>query len=838
MNNDRRTVLVTISITLIFIAALGASCSPTTEGPDPCEGVECSGHGLCDPGDDNEPRCICDSGYRAEGLECVEGCSASTCSGHGTCSDESGTPACTCDTGYAGDWCGECADGYHRDGGGSGSGGSGDCVPDETCDPDPCAPDACHPEECTECDPDPCDAGPCGDHGSCRCVGGEAVCDCDEGYDGPTCAECAEDYVPRGAECVPCNEVLFQYFDATATSVWVSGDWLGWPTTPAEGALELVNDGMGNWSVTTSIDVDVYIYKFIVNGAAVWLADPRCEETTDCRYVDSGFEYPNCECDLPCEGEPVTPGAPDWRDVVMYFVMVDRFSDSDGERDMVPGATDGSRDGPSGQYMGGDLAGVTERMGYLNDLGVTAIWLSAPYENRDTAGAGINFGDTHMYSGYHGYWPSPDNIVFTGGDPSPRPEVEPRISTSADAEGELRDLIDEAHGEVSALGGDTGIRVLFDYVMHHVDLDSGLYAAHPGWFYQEGGHFILCPPSRWDDPFYGTRCAFTDYLPPFDFYNPEVRAWSVADAVWWAREFGLDGYRLDAIKHVPLDWLTELRTALTAAFPEPWGDRFYLVGETFNYDDPARLRDFIDPETMLDGQFDFPFKARLCEAVLAGSMGLDGFSSWMDGMDDFFGRDAIMTTWIGNHDIPRAIHFASREITNCREGSNLDNGWARETWPDAWRQPTDAAPYERLGVAFAVMMTTRGIPLIYYGDEIGLSGGGDPDNRRMMVFDDGSLNAHQIALRDGVSALGHIRAENRALSRGERTTRHADADTWVYTMGEVRDTPDVTVAINRSDAARSVTVPDGSYTDLMTDTSRSGGAVELPPRSFLILRHE
>jgi glycosidase len=768
-------------------------------------------------------------------------------------------PICTCDEGYDGARCGDCADEWVRDSGGSGGsgsgsgGGTGDCIPEDGCDPDPCASDACHPDECVDpCDPDPCDTGdPCGDHGGCRCDRGTTVCDCDEGYDGARCDACAESYVERGGECVPCNEILFEYYAPDATAVWVTGDWLEWRNAET-GALAMTNDGMGAWSASTVIIEPSYIYKFIVNDNATWLHDPQCTDDPNCTAVDDDHGGNNCSCTIDCG--PVTPPDPsaNWRDVVMYFVMVDRFADSDNSRDEVPGASDGARDGPSGQYMGGDLAGVTEQMGYLSDLGVTAIWLSAPYNNRDTAGAAINpDADRHMYSGYHGYWPSPGNTDYSDPDsPSPHPLVESRIAATDDAEGELRDLIDAAHGEVGALGADTGLRVLFDYVMNHVDIESGLYEAHPDWFVcREHGEarpcssdfreFALCgPEDLWGDAFWGTRCAFTNYLPPFDFYNPTARAWSVSDALWWAREFGLDGYRLDAIKHVPLSWLTDLRAEFNDAFPDPWGDRFYMVGETFAYDDAGLIRNFVDPDTMLDGQFDFPFKARLCEAVFSGSMGLNDFESWMRSNDGFYGSNALMTTWIGNHDIPRAIHFASREIGDCRQGSNTDNGWSRETYPDAWRQPTDAPPYERLGLAFAVMMTNPGIPLIYYGDEIGLAGGGDPDNRRMMVFDDASLNPHQITLRNRVSDLAHIRAENRALTRGRRTNVSANADTWVYTMGGVRDASDVTVAINRADEGRSVTIPAGSYTDLMTDAPHSGGSVDLAPRSFLILGHE
>jgi glycosidase len=235
---------------------------------------------------------------------------------------------------------------------------------------------------------------------------------------------------------------------------------------------------------------------------------------------------------------------------------------------------------------------------------------------------------------------------------------------------------------------------------------------------------------------------------------------------------------------------------------------------------------------MLDGQFDFPWRARLCDAVFAQREGLDAFAAFAADNDRFYGDGALMSTWIGNHDIPRAIHYASRQVSDCRAGSSPSNGWTRD-----YVQPTDAAPYERLGVAFAVLLTNPGLPLIYYGDEVGLAGGGDPDNRRMMVFDDARLNPHQRALRGRVTALARARAEHRALTRGTRTTLSATADTWVYRLGGCAPgAGDVLVAINRADLPRGVLLPAGSYTDLVTMAPASGGALDLAPRSFRLLR--
>jgi glycosidase len=256
------------------------------------------------------------------------------------------------------------------------------------------------------------------------------------------------------------------------------------------------------------------------------------------------------------------------------------------------------------------------------------------------------------------------------------------------------------------------------------------------------------------------------------------------------------------------------------------------VGETFAYDDRDLLKAYVDPDTMLDGQFDFPFKARVCEALFTPGGSLEGFANWMAGNDSFYGAGSIMTTWIGNHDIPRAIHFASRQIGDCRQGSFYGNGWSAD-----FPQPQEDAAYERLGLSFAIMMTNPGIPLIYYGDEIGLAGGGDPDNRRMMAFDDAGMHPAQVALRSHVSALGQIRAENKVLARGRRITLSTSQDTWVYRMTGCGG-GDVTVAINRADDPRGVAVPAGAYVDLMTDAAVQGGERQLPARSFLVLRAE
>ncbi len=540
---------------------------------------------------------------------------------------------------------------------------------------------------------------------------------------------------------------------------------------------------------------------------------PVCNNNGVC---DPGETPQNCPADCVVTGECGDPDEFQWEDGVMYFVMVDRFFDSDGLANFVEGAH-----WPA-QFQGGDWNGVTEKLGYLSDLGVNSLWLSAPFKNRNYAGAAIDpVSDTHLYSSYHGYWPSPAAIDYSNpSNPNPVPAVEDRLGNAAD----LHTLIASAHAE--------NMYVLFDYVMNHVDEASGLFQDRKDWFYLEWDHPVLCSPDNWNHDYYSTRCAFTTYLPAFDFYVPEARQWSIADALWWAREFDIDGYRLDAIKHVPLEWLTELRSAFNTAFENPAGGRFYMVGETYDYENRDVLKYYVDPTTKLDGQFDFPLRRRMCDALFTRSMSLNDLFSYWDSNDTYYGPNALMSTWIGNHDIPRAIHFASGQIDNCYEGSSVGNGWN----PQWFTQPTDAAPYERLALAFGMLFTNRGVPLIYYGDEIGLAGGGDPDNRRMMQWED--LNSNQIWLKNRVSRLTAIRAQNVALRRGYRVTVTGGHDTFAYRLIGCGPEEDIYVLVNRGDFESTVHgLPSGNWQELISETPVTGGSgIQVPARDMKIFR--
>src|SRR5206468_4244362 len=138
---------------------------------------------------------------------------------------------------------------------------------------------------------------------------------------------------------------------------------------------------------------------------------------------------------------------------------------------------------------------------------------------------------------------------------------------------------------------------------------------------------------------------------------------------------------------------------------------------------------------------------------------------------------------------------------------------------------------ERMALGYALLFTSRGIPLIYYGDEIGLAGAGDPDNRRFMPW--GTPSAGQSGLSAKIAKLAQIRAAHSSLRRGDRTTLGSDADSWAYKMVDGADV--VTVVMNRSDSAKSVGgLPGHALTDEMTGDMLTGPTVSVPARSFRI----
>jgi glycosidase len=614
-----------------------------------------------------------------------------------------------------------------------------------------------------------------------------------------TCAwwSCSQDPAPAACDSSVrrCNH-KFLYPLGTEKAVDLMGDFAadGWTK-----GVPMTADG-SFWKAYVQLpwggDVQ---YKFRVtdaNNQVSWKLDPNNPLTIGTPPTDNSL-LKNVTCGWwACQQF----GTFDWRDAVLYFVFVDRFLDGNPANNGAPIA---GVQQPAA-YQGGDWAGVLQKIqdGYFNDLGVNALWLTVPMNNPDASGMGT---DAHLHSAYHGYWPSDLD------------KTEERFGTLA----ELKAVVDAAHAKK--------IRVILDYAMNHVHISSPAYTQHPGWFWPldySSKHCVCGEGCSWDDSYEAKRCWFRDYLPDFNFTVPEARAFSVDNAVKWVQDTGVDGFRLDAVKHIEDAWITDLRAKIKAEVESKTKERFYMVGETYTGKRDL-IKYYVNPSTMLDGQFDFPLRMSLAAAVLMrkGSMqDLDGFL----GSNDTYYGSGIMSTFIGNHDIPRSIHLAQdAPLWNDEwtDGKNL-------SWTAPPGLPAGTSAFERLANAFTILFTMRGVPLVYYGDEVGMPGAGDPDNRRMMQWS--GYSAGQSALFAHVKKLGAIRAAHSALRRGTRTTVSVTADTYAYKMADSSDT--VYVLVNRGDAQQSIGgLPSGSFEDQLTKAPVAGPSVPVPARSSMIL---
>ncbi len=483
----------------------------------------------------------------------------------------------------------------------------------------------------------------------------------------------------------------------------------------------------------------------------------------------------------------------------MAFVFVDRFHDADPSNNCTVAGAD-----PAGQYQGGDWKGVTQKLneGFFQELGVNTLWLTVPVKNATVGGRGS---DGRLYSAFHGYWPI---------------DLE-QYESCFGSKQDLVDLVSAAHAR--------GMQVLFDFAMVHVHSSSTLYAQHPDWFLSLDykGQCVCGGGCDWNTD--GQRCWFTDYLPHWNYTVAAARDYTVRQAVKLLEDTGADGFRLDAIKHVDNSWLLQLRTEVeklaATRSPRP---RMYFVGETYDFNDRQYLYSFVDPKTKLDGQFDFPLRLQLLEAVVSRRAPMTALRDFLNTNDAFYGPNALMSPWIGNHDLGRVIHMAEdTPMWGDPYADGKDRAFNNRPTLPAYRRP-----FERLANAFVFLLTSPGVPLLYYGDEIGLPGGGDPDNRRFMQWT--GLSADQQWLRSRVATLGALRKAHPALRRGHRTSLAATDDVYLYAMSDGVET--LYVAINRGDADQPIgSLPAKPLRDLLNQTSVSGPMVTIPARSARVL---
>ena len=432
----------------------------------------------------------------------------------------------------------------------------------------------------------------------------------------------------------------------------------------------------------------------------------------------------------------------DWHSSIMYFMMVDRFVDGDNSNNK---PVNDPAILAKAQYYGGDIKGITQKIkaGYFQDLGINTIWISPITQNPIDAWGQFNNPDT-KFSGYHGYWP----ITSTS--------VDYRLGNSAD----VKEMLRTAHSN--------GLSVLLDYVANHVHEQHAVYQKHKDWvtpLYLPDGTMNT---EKWDE--HRLTTWFDTFLPTLDLEKQEVTDFMVDSAIYWITEYDFDGFRHDATKHIPNNFWRTLNKKVKKVSQEK-GKYIYQIGET--YGSHELINSYIG-SGLLDAQFDFNMYDNALPVFATQDESMTRLGEALEAGLSTYGYHHLMGNITGNQDKPRFMSYADGTLS-------FDTPWM-EYKRIGWKQTIevqDSLAYRKMAMFNAFNLTIPGIPIIYYGDEIGMAGAGDPDNRRMMRFE--NLKKQEAALQKEIGSLIQVRTKNLALVYGDFTIEENTTTKLKYT---------------------------------------------------------
>jgi glycosidase len=469
-------------------------------------------------------------------------------------------------------------------------------------------------------------------------------------------------------------------------------------------------------------------------------------------------------------------------DDVIYLVMTDRFADGDARNDAPADAPPEANDRRNARaWHGGDLRGVIEHLPYLKELGVTALWLTPWYDNWN----GVNRCDkpwcpSTYYHGYHA-------IDYYS--------VEDRFGTMET----LRELVERAHS--------LGLKVIQDQVANHIGSHHAWYTDAPlnDWFHGTPqnhfktnfqGDLLLSPHATATARASALDGWFADDMPDMNQEQPEVERYEIQNSLWWVGMTGIDGIRQDTIQWMPRFFIRDLNAALRREYPRAW-----MVGEVFDTD-PVHTSFFMGGragwdgvDTQLPSVFDFPVW-QVSRNVFTGKMPVNALR-YVLRSDALYTDPSRLVTMANNHDTRRFMSL---------EGATLEGAM--------------------LHLAFVV--TIRGTPQLYAGEEIAMEGGDDPDNRRdfpggfagdaRSAFTKSERNATEQRMFEWTRDLLRLRREHTAIRRGVLLDLSFDEDSYAYARRDSNET--IVIAINRAAAPKEISVP-ASYLD-----ARDGARLE------------
>jgi len=472
-------------------------------------------------------------------------------------------------------------------------------------------------------------------------------------------------------------------------------------------------------------------YLFLVrmnNGDSHWVGERGIFSQRD---LAGSFQFPYLS-------RNEIPRVPDWaKDAVFYQIFPDRFCKGDPSIDPVNVQPWDSQEQPTPlSRYGGDLQGIIDRLDYLVELGVNAVYLNPIFE-------------------------SPSNHKY---DTTDYYKIDPAF-------GDLdtfKRLVQQAHAR--------GIRIVLDAVFNHSGdqfaafqdvMNLGKDSAYRDWYYVDAYPITQEPVPNYET--FGNGIAT---MPKLNTSTPEVTQYLLDVAEYWIRETGIDGWRLDVANEVDRRFWQLLRERVKGI-----DDQQLLVGEFMHDASPWLHGD------QFDGVMNYLFREAALDFFARQNIGAETFTELLTSLQMRYTDQAYsaMMQLLGSHD-------TERFLTACRNGGR---GWNR--------QETALA---RMRLAVCLQMTMPGMPVVYYGDEVGMEGATDPDCRRPMIWE---ANSRDAATYEVFRSMIALRKKHASLTRG--TMRFVFADEANNAFGFLRQVDGETAYVIINNGTHPYSVP-------------------------------
>ncbi len=425
----------------------------------------------------------------------------------------------------------------------------------------------------------------------------------------------------------------------------------------------------------------------------------------------------------------------DWDESVIYFMVTDRFFDGNESNNTASGAKTYGKNN-AGLYHGGDFAGITQKLDYLEDLGINTIWITPIVENIP----GVTVTDTGKEdvpynAAYHGYWASD----FT--------KLNPTLGTKE----EFQTLIDQAHNR--------GIRIMVDIVVNHAGYDTDF-----GDMIRSGEDIVSGSDQK----------DSLSNLPDFRTEDPAVSAQLVKWQTQWVKDFGIDYFRVDTVKHVENDTWTELKNALTETDPN-----FKMIGEYAGGGYASNGNTLGTGE--MDSDLDFDFNDQAANFVKGNISSVENF---LASRNSALNNTYMTGQFLGSHD---------------------EDGFKQKLLDGGMKE--DAATAASM-VAASLQITAKGQPVIYYGEEIGLTGLNNyPYQTNRYDFDWSMVNNDNKTYQHYKKMLSIRNAYTDVFARGDRKTILASDENGYDIVSRSYKGTKLYVGLNIKDVAQTVEIP-------------------------------